>query len=305
MATFKQLPSGLWQAQVYRRGIRKSSTFPLKSAAVAWAGRLEGEVMAGIRGEIPNLTVSDLLDKYAKEVTPDKKGSRWESIRITLIKRDKFAKVRLRVLDTPHVSDWQQRRSKHVSGASVRRERNILSNAFNIAVNEWKWLTKNPFKGVRRPKGGKARDRVATDDEIKAVLAASSRNLGRAIVAALETGMRASEVASSPKIHGNVAVLADSKNDEGRSVPLSDRARQTFQEGIGLTAGSISAEFAQLVRACKIVDLTYHDLRHTAATRLAKKLDVWELCKMFGWKDPKMCLNTYYKHDPEETAKKL
>jgi len=50
---------------------------------------------------------------------------------------------------------------------------------------------------------------------------------------------------------------------------------------------------------------TFHDLRHTAAPRLAKKLDVWELCKMFSWKDPKMCLNTYYKHDPEETAKKL
>lgn len=290
---------------MYRRGIRKSQTFPLKSAAVAWAGRIEGEVMAGVRGEIPNLTVSDLLDKYLKEVTPDKKGSRWESIRIALIQRDRLAQVRLRVLDTPHVSDWQQRRSRHVSGPSVRRERNILSNMFNIAVNEWRWLQRNPFKGVRRPKSGKPRDRVATDHEIKALLAAGSSNLGRAIVAALETGMRASEIATNPKVQGNVARLLDGKNGEGRSVPLSDRAKQVIQEGIALTAGSISAEFASLCKTAGITGLTFHDLRHTAATRLAKKLDVWELCKMFGWKDPKMCLNTYYKHDPEETAKKL
>jgi integrase len=75
--------------------------------------------------------------------------------------------------------------------------------------------------------------------------------------------------------------------------------------GIGLTAGSISAEFAKLTKACGVEGLTFHDLRHTAATRLSKKLDVWELCKMFGWKDPKMCLNTYYAHDAEETARKL
>ena len=36
--------------------------------------------------------------------------------------------------------------------------------------------------------------------------------------------MRASEIASHPQIVGKVAVLADSKTGEGRSVPLSDKA---------------------------------------------------------------------------------
>ena len=35
---------------------------------------------------------------------------------------------------------------------------------------------------------------------------------------------------------------------------------------------------------------TFHDLRHTAATRLAKVLSVLELCRQFGWTDPKMAM---------------
>jgi len=305
LATLKKLPSGLWQAQVFRRGVRKSASFAIKAQAIAWAGKIESEVMAGVRGEIPNLTVSDLLDKYLAEVTPEKKGKRWEAVRIGLLKRDRLAAVRLRSLDSPHVSDWQQRRLKHVSGASVRRERNLLNHAFNIALNEWKWLTKNPFKGVRRTKGGKPRDRIATDDEIELLSKTASSALQKAITAALETGMRASEIASAPKIVGQTAVLGDSKNGDRRVVPLSARAIEAMKDGIPLTAGSISAEFARLTKTCGIEGLTFHDLRHCAATRLAKKLDVWELCKMFGWKDPKMCLNTYYKSDPEAVAKKL
>jgi len=305
MAAVYKLPSGLWRAQVNRRGVRKSQAFPLKAAAVAWAGRVENEVMAGVRGEIPNLTVKELLDKYLEEVTPTKKGHRWESIRIELLKQDKIAAVRLRVLDTPHVSEWQVRRGKQVSGASVRRERNILSNAFQIAMDEWKWLQKNPFKGVRRTKEGKPRTRIATDEEISTLLAAATPNLSRAISAALETGMRAGEIASRPEIRGRIAFLVDSKNGEAREVPLSAKALEVFMEGITLTAGSISTEFAQLTKACGIKGLRFHDLRRTAITRIAKKLNAFELSKMVGHKDLKMTLNVYYKQDTEETARKL
>jgi hypothetical protein len=48
----------------------------------------------------------------------------------------------------------------------VRRERNLLNNVFEIARKEWKWLGKNPFEGVRRPKDGKPRNRIATAAEI-------------------------------------------------------------------------------------------------------------------------------------------
>jgi integrase len=295
MAAFKRLPSGLWQVQIFRRGVRRSATFPSKGAAIAWAGETEAEIMAGVRGEVPNVTVKELLERYKLNVSPEKKGSRWEVIRLEHMQRDKLGKVNLRHLDSPHVADWQERRLAVVASATVRRERNLLNNAFEIARKEWRWLRKNPFEGVRRPKDGKARTRLATPAEIEKLLEAASPALARVITFAVETGMRAGEIPRA-EVRGNVAYLTDSKNGTAREVPLSSRAIEAWGDGITLTSGSISALFSQLCAATKIEGLTFHDLRHRACTTLAKKLDLMELCKMMGWKDPRHA--TIYYNEP-------
>ena len=302
VAYFRKHGNG-WQASIERRGVRRAQTFVSKAAAVAWAGRVESEIMAGVRGEIPNLTLKDLFDRYEKRVSKKKKGKRWEVVRLGLLGRDRIALMRLRQLDTPHVADWQERRLEAVSEASVRRERNLLNNVFNVAVDEWHWLTKNPFKGVKRPKDGKPRERLATQVEI-AKLTAKPGTLSDVIEWALETGTRAGEIASLKEIRGRIARV-DGKTGE-RDVPLSPRALELWREGgFGLTSGSISSLFAERCKELGIEGLTFHDLRHSAATRLSKKLDAWELCKMFGWKDPRIALNTYYKADIEDMADKL
>lgn len=308
MASFRLTPYG-WRAEVYRKGIRDSeSAFRTKGEAQAWAHKREAEIMAGVRGEIPNLTVNALLERYASKVSKDKKGRRWEVIRLEAIGRDRLAQVPLRVLDSPHVADWQERRLEAVSSASVRRERNLLNNVFNVAIHEWKWLTKNPFgergKGVRRPKDGKPRRRIASPSELE-VLTKPKDDLSRAITVAVETAMRCGEIASQPKIAGRIAKVVDSKNGEARDVSLSTKAIEAFEGGINLSAGSISTLFARRCREEKIKGLTFHDLKHTAMTRLAKKLTPWELAKMTGNKDMNIILNVYYSHDAEATADKL
>ena len=296
---------GKWRAEIRMQGVYDSETFISLQAAKAWATRREAEVMGGRHGQIPNLTVTSLFERYEREISKGKKGERWEIIRLKAIGRDRLAQVRLRSLDAPHVSDWQQRRLQAVSSGSVRRERNLLNNVFEIARKEWRWLKKNPFEGVRRPKDGKPRDRVASQAEQEILLREASPELARAIVVALETAMRCKEIASHPEIVGNVAKLRDSKTGEGRDVPLSAKALAAFRTWINLTAGSISALFARLCKDTKIKGLTFHDLKHTAMSRLSKKLDPWELAKMTGNKDMNLLLRVYYKHDPEETAKKL
>src|SRR5688572_29233009 len=123
MASIKPYGEKGWRAQIARRGVRDSQIFTSKGAAVAWAGQRESEIMAGVRGEIPNLTVLALLTRYKTEVSKDKKGRRWEEIRLDLIGRDRLAQVKLRQLDSPHVAEWQQRRLQAVKSGSVRRER--------------------------------------------------------------------------------------------------------------------------------------------------------------------------------------
>jgi integrase len=303
MATFRKRGDA-WRVEIARQGIRRSSTFETKQAATAWAARQEAEIMGGVRGEVPNLTVKALLTRYREEVSIGKKGQRWESIRLMAWERDRLALVRLRQLDAPHVSAWQAKRLQAVSSATVRRERNLLNNVFEIARKEWRWLTKNPFDGVRRPKDGKARTRIATQAEIDKLLGLASPALSRAITLALETGMRAGEIAGLAEVRGNVAYLLDTKNGEAREVPMSSRALEAWGGGIPLSAGSISGLFARLCADAGIKGLTFHDLRATAITRLSKKLDALQLAKMIGHKNPKM-LMVYYRESSADIALRL
>jgi integrase len=304
VASFRETRYG-WRAEVFRRRVRRSeSGFRTKAAAVAWAGKVEAEIMAGVRGEIPNLTVLALFERYQRDVSEHKKGKRWEVVRLTALGRDRLAQVKLRQLDTPHVADWQQRRLKAVKAASVRRERNLLNNVFEIARKEWRWLSANPFVGVRRPKDGKARRRIATPAEIAKLTKRASPTLRRVIIWALETGMRAGEIAACKDVDGRIATLHDSKTGEGREVPLSAKALEVWGGGFGLTAGSISELFGRLCEDCAIEGLTFHDLRATAATRLANVLHPLQLAKMFGWKDLKHAL-VYYREATEDIAKLL
>lgn len=294
-----------WRAQIARHGIRRSAIFPSKTAAVAWAGRIESEIMAGVRGEIPNLTFGTLLQRYDRDVSSKKKGARWESVRLKALERDRIAQVKIRQFGPPHVSDWRERRLKDVSGASVRREWNLLSHVCTYAVREWGWLKTNPFKGLARPAGGKPRSRVASVEELEHLIAHASPQMTRVITIAVETGMRAGEIASQPEIRGRVAYLKDSKNGTAREVPLSAKAIEAWGDGITMKAASISALFAKLCVEAKVEGLTFHDLRRTAIVRLADKLKPMELAKMVGHKDLRVTLNTYYKADMQELAKKL
>jgi len=296
--------SGNWRARIIRKGVTRTATFPTKQHAVAWATRTEAEIIGAEYGEIPrHLTVKDLLERYAREVSAHKKGKKWEEVRIRLLQRDSLAAVRLRDLDATHLSTWQERRAKAIKSASVRRERNLLQNALSIGRKEWKWVKGNPFDGVRRPKDSRHRDRIATQDELDR-LTAQTGGLSEIILWAVETGMRCKEIANLRDVRGNVAYVSDPKTGHDREVPLSTKAVGLWKGGWNLTAGSISTMFAGRCKALGIVGLKFHDLRHTACTRNAARLSILELCKMMGWKNPKFAM-VYYNEATSKIAAKL
>jgi integrase len=51
-----------------------------------------------------------------------------------------------------------------------------------------------------------------------------------------------------------------------------------------MTAGSLDALFRKAKKRAMIDDGTFHDTRHLAITRLAKKLNVLDLARMVGTK---------------------
>jgi len=308
MPTYTKTSQGV-RAQICVKRIRKSKTFKSMGQARAWAVSQENEILAGERGEIPNKTFSDALDRYAETVSAHKKGSRWELVRINLIKRDRIASVRLKDLDATHVSDWRDRRLVDVSGASVNREKNLLSHVCTIAVKEWKWLKVNPFFGVRMPPKGKPRTRLMTDDERIRLSQFANTEIYKEVLRmadfAVETGMRAGEICGLKEVSGQVAVLADTKNGERREVPLSDKALELWNLGpFKLDSKRLDVHWRNLCKAAGIEGLHFHDLRHLSATRLSKKLNVLQMCRMFGWKDPRHAL-IYFNETAEDVAKLL
>lgn len=315
-----------WYAEIRRKGHDpRFATFATKAQAVAWAAKVENEIINDKIGKIPDKSFADLLTKYAEDVSPTKKGARWEQIRLAAIKEMDVGKVMLPELSTAHFAKWRDDRLKAVSAGTVNREWNLLSNACNRAVNEWKWLTVNPMKTVKRPPQPKARDRRISDHELERILYACGYDyeatpqtayarVGAAFLFAIETAMRAGEIVGLTKndvnLDARVAKLRDTKNGTSRNVPLSTEAIRLLRQlpesdpVFGLASSTLDALFRKAKSAALITDLTFHDSRHEAITRLAKKLDVLDLARMVGHRDLKM-LMVYYNESAEDLAKKL
>ncbi|QDF97675.1 hypothetical protein CJ010_14610 [Azoarcus sp. DD4] len=323
MATFRKR-GAVYQVQVCRLGVRKSASFSRLSEARAWAATVEAEIFAGVRGVVLDKPVSALLERYRDEVSVRKRGERWERMRIGLFLRDKLADVRLPNLSPADVAAWRDRRLAQVSAASVLREWVLLSHAFTVAVKEWRWLRENPFQGVARPKAPPSRDRRISQNEIDRLLLGFGYRLGEvpdtvtarcgaAFCFAIETAMRASEICGLTwaNVSGPVARLPLTKNGSARSVPLSPVALSildTLPRGdgpvFGLVPSQIDALFRKVKRRALIDDLHFHDTRHEAITRLARKLDVLDLARMVGVRDLRI-LMVYYNAKPDEIAARL
>lgn len=320
MATYKKLESGLVQAQVAVSGVRKSKSFRLKSDAKVWAEELEYEIRHGAQSASKRL-LHDVFDKYAREHSPKKRGARWEIVRLEKLKRDPIAQIRLCDLSSRDFADWRDRQLRDLAPASVIREMQIMSAALNIARREWGWLPENPLSDVRRPQKTPPRDRLVSSDEISALVARGGEDLsatrGRAVHAflfAIETAMRAGEIVGlrwdDIDIDRRFLTLQMTKNGSRRDVPLSSRAIELLQvlpesdPVFGMSSAVLDVTFRRVRDEAKIDNLTFHDSRHEAITRLAKKMDVLALARTVGHHDIRM-LQVYYNESASDLAKLL
>ncbi|OFA00166.1 site-specific integrase [Duganella sp. HH101] len=336
MASIKKSGSG-WRAQVALAGVRHSKTFSTKAEAVAWAASRETQIRSG-ENAAPAVvkTLDDAFGRYLREVSVHKRGHRMERHRLAAIADHVIAGRRLGGLPLGEVTSdilgqWRDQRLRgtaaanfadKVLGASVIRELNLLSHVFTTARREWKWIAKSPTTDVRRPKGSPPRDRRISQDEIERLCLAlgfdegpvSTKSAAVAVsfLFAIETAMRAGEICGLKRcdIKGSVAHLPRTKNGTKRDVPLSSRALDLIalmpsgDTLFGISAASLDALFRKAKGRCQIEDLKFHDTRHEAITRLAKKLNVLELARVVGHRDLNE-LQTYYNETAEELSKKL
>lgn len=332
MATANQRAKGVWGIQIKVRGIRESATFPTKREAELWAHtrRLELEKQTtGRAGEV--FTLGDAIERYSREVSPTHRGERWERFRLDALRRQLPATLPLAQLSATHFSAWKLQRLREVSAATVAREMGLLSSVLSHARRDWAWMEHAPLADVRTPEAARHRERIINWREARRMMrqlgysprqrpASLSAICGAAFWLALHTGMRAGEIVGMrwEHLHANWVRLPDTKNGTARDVPLSARALRIMQRLRGLdtvrivpiASGTLDAFFRRARERAGLEGFTFHDSRHTAATRIGRtvgqagKLTFPEFCKVFGWRDPKYAL-VYVNPTAADLAAKL
>ncbi len=299
---------------------------------MAWATQREAEILAGVGSPkgASNSTLKEALEKYKLEVSPSKVGQRWEEIRLDkLINELEFVGERMVDVGAEQIAAWRDLRLKSVATSTVRREMTLLSSVFEQARREWRWIKSNPVREVKRPKNRPPRDRRISAAEEKKILdglgyvegeapTSKLQELAYAFLIALETAMRQGEILGlSPgrvNLQARYVELTHTKNGDARKVPLSSRAVDLLrvmvdaagdrQELFTLSSKSADVMFRRVRDRLKIDGLTFHDTRHEATTRLARKLDVLDLARMTGHRDPRS-LMIYYNATATEVASRL
>lgn len=300
-------------------------TFATKAEGYVW----EENLKAG-KGQIPNMSLAVLLEKYRDEVTPTKSGCLQETIRINRFLKDRdFVGINLKDMTTHHFDKWKMARLKQVSNLSVLRELAILNPIFNHAKKTWKYLTENPLDDLSKPSKPPPRDRLISQDEINrlchclgyaknAPLRTVMSRVGAGFMFAIETALRDKEICQLAwkDINGNVLKVIDSKTPTGiREVPLSKRAIEIIEQCRGVDdrlvfniktsqRDALFRKAKHMAGITKTDNLHFHDSRHEAITRLASKLDVLELARCVGHKNLNELL-VYYNAKASDLAKKL
>jgi integrase len=304
---------------VEKRGVRRTKVFQGKAEAKAWAVRQEYEIENQEMVSGGN-TLGEAFDKYGREVSVKKRGERWEVIRLERFKTYPISNVKMKDVRASDFAKWRDARLLEVKGASVRREMQLMSAVVNVARKEWGWINANPLSDVRKPPASPRRNRLVSENEMAALSISAGSDpkdkTARSFLAfqfAIETGMRAGEIVGLVQDRidrrRRVAHLPITKNGEARDVPLSRAAMGILErlEGdpvFGLTSQNLDVLWRKVRDRAGIEGLTFHDARHVAITRLAKKLDVLDLARMVGHRDIKMLL-VYYEADAEDLARKL
>ncbi len=262
-------------------------------------------------------TLSELLCTYKELVTPNKRSHESELRRLTRLTNDPICLLRLNEITPADIASFRDRRLKD-GNRTTEYDLVLLRHAWNIAINEWDWkLATNPVQKVRFPKPSPHRERRLRQGEYE-LLKANSKGrvwyLWPMIELAIETGMRRGELLNlawkNIHLESNRLVLNTTKNGKARIVPLTSTAKAVLEQinrvndrVFPVTDVAVRQAWERLRAACEITDLTFHDLRHEAISRLFEKgLNVPEVASISGHKTPSQLFRYVQVQIPDHTC---
>ncbi len=322
MATFSQLPSGKWRAQVRRAGLYRAATFPTKRDAQRWAMEVEAQlhhVAAGGFAPVPkDATVAKLIETYEEMVAKD--PGKTKAATLAMLKRDKLGKSKLASLNAVVLRDFIDRRIEAgAGGVTIAADLSYLSavlkwarHARHLDVDDRLALDARAGLAHRGLKTRSTeREREPADEELTRLYAhwrARPRqriDMETLCRFALASAMRQDEICrlrvADIDRTARTVIIRDRKDPKNKSgndqvVPLLPDAWRIVEPLIrdredgavfGVQSASVSAAFTRACKSVKppIVNLHFHDLRHRATADLFRMgLDIPRVALITGHK---------------------
>lgn len=333
MASIKKGPTSI-RVFICKNGVRETKTFELglgqTKVARDWAAAREAEIAADTKlARGAKHTGVELVDAWIKEMLPTRPSWEWELSRLTWLKANVPALARpMRLWEMEDWDEWVAIRSGQVSGATVRRELQLLGPVLTWGVTKKRWLDRNYIRLIDWPANNKARKMRISDEEAGRVIDAlgytrgatplsKRERLAWAFLMAIEVGMRRGELLKTEwkNVHPTHIHLPAEicKNGHERDVPFTPGAEELMRVMVrekgalllaGLNANDCDVLFREARTTAGLPELHFHDTRHEAVTRLARRLDQMDLGGMIGHRDPRS-LATYYNPTPAEIRDRL
>jgi integrase len=186
---------------------------------------------------------------------------------------------------------------------------------FKIGVRELRWCESNPVRDVTLPRPAPGRTRFLSDDERARLLAACRTSEQRAlypfVLFCLTTGCRRGEAYGllwrDVDLRRRWAIFRITKNGTARGVPLVPAVVAEFElllrDDERVFPLDMGRAWDTAVRKAGLTDFRFHDLRHSAASRLVQSgANLSEVAQLLGHRDIRMTQRYSHVHSDHTRA---
>jgi integrase len=321
MGVFKR--GAAWHIRYTANGriVRESTGAESKRLAEQILAKRKAQVAEGRfleRHERPTMTLRELAVWYWENHGQRKRSN---GIKGTLKRLTKyFGDTQLVEITPEDINRYRQRRvSDGVTERTANRDLQELKSMFNRVTTDRRWrkVLENPVSYVKLGKERNERVRYLDAAQISALLENAPKHLKPILVAALHTGMRRGELLGltweDVNFKESLLHVRESKNGEGRYIPISGELRQVLLALPSRFGGQlvfpshlpkrknrddkqhpyrdVKNSFRAALANAGISDFRWHDLRHTfASTLVMNGADLNTVRELLGHKSIKMTL---------------
>ena len=320
-----------WRARAFFDGKETTRTFSSQDEAIRWKREQERALERGewIDPRLSSITFKEWSESWLKaktNIVPQTKRGYVSRLRCQLL--PEFGERKLTSITNNDISQWIARSIEAGVGlVAIRRSHGVLRQIFGAAVLDGR-LNRNPAVGVPLPRVSKREKRALSASELF-LLARSCEGYEVLVKFAGTTGLRWGELAAlqckdisilnrtiyvgkslSTGLRGE-QIVSSTKTDESRVVPFPKELLSDLQDLIEKRGpesqlftmpggGSLEYNnfmtriFRPSVKVSGLKDITFHSLRHTAASLLISQgTPITTVSGILGHASTQMTLDVY------------